>query len=99
MISDYIIDFERINQLTSSQYDDPQGKNTYGDQPYSLHSISKNIIKQYIDTYMNKDSKHTNQSKLQEAIETLQYNKILISKADIRDTKINDIIKESNETT
>ena len=48
---------------------------------------------------MNKDSRHTNQSKLQEAIETLQYNKILISKADIRDTKINDIIKESNETT
>ena len=98
MTSDYIIDFERINQLTSSQYDDPQGKQHLG-QPYYLHSISKNIIKQYIDTYMNKDSKHTNQSKLQEAIETLQYNKILISKADIRDTKINDIIKEPNETT
>jgi hypothetical protein len=27
MKSDYIIDLERINQLTSSQYDDPKGIN------------------------------------------------------------------------
>jgi len=91
MKSDYIIDLERINQLTSSQYDNQQ-KN-FGGQPYSLHSISKNIIKQYLDIFMNKDSKHLDKSKLQEAIETLEYNKIIISKSTIRDTKINDIIE------
>jgi hypothetical protein len=89
MKSDYIIDLERINQLTSSQYDDPKGIN----QPYSLHSISKNIIKQYLDIFMNKDSRHSDKSKLIEAIETLEYNKIILSKSTIRDTKINDIIE------
>jgi hypothetical protein len=93
MKSDYIIDLERINQLTSSQYDDPKGINQPLNQPYSLHSISKNIIKQCIEIYFNKDSRHSDKSKLIEAIETLEYNKILISKSTIRDTKINDIIE------
>ena len=92
MISDYIIDFERINQLTSSQYDDPSGKNNYANQPYSIHSISKNIIKQYLEIYLNRESKRADNSKLIEAIETLQFNKILISKADIRDYKLQTLI-------
>ena len=90
MKSDYIIDLERINELTSSQYDNQQ-KN-YGGQPYSLHSISKNIIKQYLDIFMNKDSKHIDKSILLEAIETLEYNKIIISKSTIRDNTINELL-------
>jgi len=89
MKSDYIIDLERINQLTSSQYDNQQ--KSFG-EPYSLHSISKNIIKQYLDIYMNKDSRHSDKSKLIEAIETLEYNKILISKSTIRDNTINQLL-------
>ena len=90
MKSDYIIDLERINELTSSQYDNQQ-KN-YGGQPYSVHSISKNIIKQYLDIFMNKDSKHLDKSILIEAIETLEYNKIIISKSTIRDNTINELL-------
>ena len=37
---------------------------------------------------MNKDSKRADNSKLIEAIETLEYNKILISKSTIRDNTI-----------
>jgi hypothetical protein len=91
MKSDYIIDFERINQLTSTIHDDTSGKNHSG-IPYSVHSISKNIIKQYLDIYMNKDSRHSDKSKLIEAIETLEYNKILISKSTIRDNTINQLL-------
>ena len=92
MKSDYIIDLERINELTSSQYDDPKGINQPLNQPYSLHSISKYIIKQYLEIYMNKDSRHSDKSKLIEAIETLEYNKILISKSTIRDNTINQLL-------
>lgn len=92
MISDYIIDFERINQLTSSQYDDQSGKNNYANLPSSIHSISKNIIKQYLEIYLNRDSKRADNSKLIEAIETLNFNKILISKADIRNQKLETLI-------
>jgi len=91
MKSDYIIDFERINQLTSTIHYDTSGKNHSG-IPYSVHSISKNIIKQYLDIYMNKDSRHSDKSKLIEAIETLEYNKILISKSTIRDNTINQLL-------
>ena len=90
MKSDYIIDLERINELTSSQYDNQQ-KN-YGGQPYSVHSISKNIIKQYLDIFMNKDSRHSDNTKLIEAIETLEYNKIILSKSTIRDNTIDELL-------
>ena len=91
MKSDYIIDLERINQLTYTIHDDTSGKN-YGGQPYSVHSISKNIIKQYLDIFMNKDSKHLDKSILIEAIETLEYNKIILSKSTIRDNTINELL-------
>jgi len=91
MKSDYIIDFERINQLTYTIHDDTSGKNHVG-IPYSVHSISKNIIKQYLEIYMNKDSKHSDNTKLIEAIETLEYNKIILSKSTIRDNTIDELL-------
>ena len=91
MISDYIIDFERINQLTSTIHDNPNGSTL--NQPYQIHSISKNLIKQYIEIYQTKNSRNSDKSKIEEAIEILEYNKILISKSTIRNNKLNKILE------
>jgi len=83
MKSDYIIDFERINQLTS--FDDPN----HITQP---HSISKNIIKQYMEIFLNKDPNRIDKKTLNEVIETLEYNKIIISKSTIRNNNIDKLL-------
>lgn len=90
MTSDYVIDFERINQLTTTAFDKENGSPI---GPILGHGISKSIIKDYLQVYQGRDSKHLNQVKLQEVIDTLVYNKILISRADIRDGKIDEVLK------
>ncbi len=85
----YIIDFDRVNQLTSTMHDDPKGG--YGGS--FAHSVSRKIIKDYLEYYTNnKDSKRVDGTKMDEIIQTLTYNKILISPADIRNEKINNIL-------
>lgn len=90
MESDYIINFERINQLTSTIHD---GTSDIG-LPYSVHSISKNIIKQYMEIFTNRHSRRADNTKLVEVIETLRFNGIILSKSDIRDIDINKILEE-----
>ena len=90
MTSDYVIDFERINQLTTTAFDKENGSPI---GPILGHGISKSIIKDYLKIYQERDSKFANQVKVQEDIETLQYNKILLSRADIRDGKIDEVLK------
>ena len=86
MQSEYIIDFERLNSLTSSDKDTPS--EGYGG--VYMYGISRKIIKELLDVYLNPTSK--NADRLHFAIETLQYNKILISRSDMRERKLNSII-------
>ena len=92
MISEYIIDFERLNQLTVHENDNPNATNAYG--PNYCYSITRGIIKEYMKIYMDHlylrhDPKD---EKFKEVVEVLHWNKILISAADIRDQKINKLI-------
>lgn len=88
----YIIDFDRINELCASHPSDKEG--TYG--TVAAYSITKNLIKRYLEVYENRHAKRNRLStddEIQEAIDTLTYNKILITRADIRDQKIDKVLE------
>ena len=84
----YIIDFKRINELTSHPVDASKNENVYASNP--VLSISKGIIKQYLDIYLNKTYSTDEMKEI--IIETLVYNKILITKTDIRESKLKKLI-------
>ena len=93
MESNYIIDFERVNELTSTMYDcEPNENSPYGKY---VHHASRKIIRDYLEIYNNRDLRKSDNKKVLEVIETLHYNGILISKSDIRDGKINRILDEN----
>lgn len=94
MRNEYIIDFERLNNLTVHQNDNPNvAANAYGGPNY-CYSITRAIIKDYMKIYMNHlGTRHDSEDeKFQRAVEVLHWNKILVSAADIRDHKINELI-------
>lgn len=90
--SDYIIDFERVNQLTATIYDDPNDKSS----PFSVgkfaFSVSRKLIKEYLDRFNSMSERNTSQDNSEHIINTLVYNGILIDKATIRDRKINTVL-------
>jgi len=90
-IENYIIDFERVNELTSTAYDDkrPQGYHQEGTYAYTL---SRKLIKEYLDIFSGSSSRNVNQVKLNHIIKTLKYNKIILDESDIRDEKINKVL-------
>src|ERR1035437_3235786 len=95
--SEYIIDFDRLNQLTVHPHDNPNNTGTvYGGVSYYF-SITRKIIKEYMDIYMCNSPKISPEAYMT-AIETLRYNKILLDKSDIRDNKINIVLKKHNTT-
>lgn len=83
--ANYIIDFDRLNQLTAHVNDNPNG----GVQGMFVYNISRKILRDYMERYMEY---RESDSRLSEVIETLVYNKILITKADIRDNQVNQIL-------
>ena len=93
MESDYIIDFERVNELTSTVYDSEPSENVHFGK-YVYH-VSRKIIKDYLEIYNSRESRRLDNKKVLEAIETLHYNGILISKSDIRDGKIKEVLDEN----
>jgi hypothetical protein len=88
MDSNYIIDFERVNELTSSIHD-KQNDGSFAGSTF-VYSVSRSVIKEFLDLYIRSTS--SNSEKQKTIINTLVYNKILISKADIRDSKIEQIL-------
>lgn len=91
----YIIDFERINQLTSHPAD-AAVLNQYAQSP--VYSITKNLIKKYLEIFESRNFRSSrtpknSEEEIEEAILILRYNKILISEADIRDKKIIEILE------
>ena len=91
--SDYIIDFERVNKLTTSIYDDPNDKsNPFSDGKFAF-SVSKKIIREYLDNFNSMSERNTNEDKMNHIINTLEYNGVLIHKSTIRDQKIEELLK------
>jgi len=89
-IEDYIIDFERVNQLTTTIYDDPNDKSSpFSDGKYAF-SVSRKLIKEYLDRFRSDWSN----IEIEHIINTLVYNGILIDKSTIRDNKIKKILDE-----
>ena len=84
----YIIDFERINELTSHNNDNPQD----GYSGTFCYSISKKILKKYMDIFMGETK--VNEDAFEHIIDTLLYNGILVHKSTIRDNKISEILDE-----
>ena len=90
---DYIIDFERVNQLTSSIYNDPNDKSNPFTEGKFAFSVSRKLIKEYLDRFSSMNERNTPDDKMQHIINTLEYNKIIIHKSTIRDQKIDEILK------
>ena len=89
----YIIDFERLNQLSTHPNDKIDGSITGTNLP---HGISRSIIKQYLETYnrltidnIRSELSDRESKKLQMIIDTLEYNGILVDK---RDKKIDQVL-------
>ncbi len=97
MRSDYIIDFERVNQLTTSVYDDPDDNTNPFQKGKFAFSVSRKMIREYLDSFMSHSgsrmASEVSNDKLEHIINTLEYNGILIHKSTIRDEKINNILK------
>ena len=90
---DYIIDFERVNQLTSSIYDDPNDKSNPFTEGKFAFSVSRKLIKEYLDRFSSMTERNAPDDKMQHIINTLEYNKIIVHKSTIRDQKIDEILK------
>jgi hypothetical protein len=93
----YIIDFERINYLTSHQDDKPEG----GYTPVYIYNTTRSLIKEYMEIYQSYRGqieklgrfRTVTDKQYEEAVEILRYNKILLDKSDIRDEKIEKLLK------
>lgn len=90
---DYIIDFERVNKLTSSIYDDPNDKSNPFTEGKFAFSVSRKLIKEYLDRFSSMTERNAPDDKMQHIINTLEYNKIIVHKSTIRDQKIDEILK------
>ena len=95
MKSDYVIDFERLNELTTSIYDDPNDQSSPFSNGKFAYSTSKSIIKDYIDYFKRLEDDFKLKDKTNHVINTLEYNGILIHKSTIRDKKINQVLDEN----
>jgi hypothetical protein len=91
-MTDLIIDFERLNELTSNEKDNP----TASLSGVFVFSKSRKAISDMIDIYMSYHEIEKNPSRKKAspelydlAIQTLYYNRILVSK---RELKIDSII-------
>ena len=88
----YIIDFERVNQLTTTIEDKPNegyaGTYQYG--------ICRSIIKQYLMIYHGdiKSRDFPTGLSYEDIVDTLVYNRILITKGQLREEKINTILND-----
>ena len=96
--TDYIIDFDRVNELTTIVYSDrlKQG-NAFSDGNIG-YTLSRKMISDFLNKFTQFKSSTTTDEEMNFITETLVYNKILITKADIRDTKITKVLNEESDT-
>lgn len=84
----YIIDFDRVNELTTTKQDKPD-EGYAGVYPYG---ICRSMIKEYLMIYHGE--KKLKDITIESVIDTLVYNRILISKAQLREEKIDSILND-----
>ena len=91
-LEDFIIDFDRVNELSSTKDDNPNE----GHVGTYHFAISRKIVKQYLDIFVGDGqmSKSKHEEILPHVINTLIYNRILIHKATLRDNKIDKILED-----
>lgn len=93
--SDYIIDFDRVNELTTIVYSERVKQSSAFSDGNIGYTLSRKMISDFLNKFTQpKSSSTTTDEEMNFIIETLVYNKILITKADIRDTKIDKVINE-----
>lgn len=93
--NDYIIDFERVNKLTTHPNDNPNSGGAFA--ATFMYGISRKILKDYLEIFATYNKIGARPGKVSDedylkACEVLHFNKILINKADIRDNKIDEVL-------
>ena len=91
--SDYIIDFDRVNELTTIVYSERVKQSSAFSDGNIGYTLSRKMISEFLNKFTQSKSSTTDEE-MNFIIETLVYNKILITKADIRDTKIDKVLYE-----
>jgi hypothetical protein len=89
----YVIDLERVNELTAPH----PGDNSNSYQPTAVFSVSKMLIKKWIEIWESRTDRNQSDDRVQSAFESLRYNKILLTEADLRDRKLDNLIDESGK--
>ena len=84
----YIIDLERINELSAPHPGDDS--NSY--HPTAVFSVSKMLIKKWIEIWENRTTKSESDDRVKSAFNSLRYNKILLDESDLRDRKIDKLL-------
>lgn len=88
---DYIIDFDRINELTTHPNDNPNSTGFV--QGTFCYGIARKAIREYLDIYIQyPQSNKISEECYQNAVKHLNFNRVLLSKSDIRERRINLII-------
>lgn len=94
MMGDFIIDFNRLNELTAHDNDSITNSDVYS--PVFIYSLSRKVIKEYLEIFTSyngiTDRRLTTTDEYIKACDVLYYNKIIVNKADIRDGKINEVL-------
>ena len=83
---DYIIDFERVNELTTTKLDNPKE----GWSGTFYFSTSRKLINDYLKIFNN----FNDNDELKYVIDSLLYNKILTTRGLIRETRITQILND-----
>jgi hypothetical protein len=91
-LEDFIIDFDRVNELSSTKDDNPN--EGYGGTYH--FATSRKIIREYIDIFLgeSKMSKAKHEEILPHVINTLVYDRPLIHQATLRDKQIDKILED-----
>ena len=91
-IENFVIDFDRINELSSTKYDNPNEGYT-GTYHFA---VSRKILKEYLEIFTGQKlmSESKKEQLLTHVVNTLIYNRILIHAANLRDTKIDQILED-----
>jgi hypothetical protein len=106
-IEDWVIDFDRVNELTTTSKDSPDA----GPMGTYYFSTSKKIVKDYVDKFIDfylgqspttirgrsqsyTPQKSTTNTELEHITKTLIWNRILVDRSDskIRDEKLDKIL-------
>lgn len=91
-IKNFVIDFDRINELSSTKDDDPK-EGYIGTYHFA---VSRKILKEYLETFTGQNTMSASKRDeiLPHVINTLIYNRVLIHQANLRDIKIEQILED-----